>query len=418
MDVIKNVRKNNLKEAILGTLIALIPNLILVEFIYELITDGFDVGIFLALLLFSLFTISFDIRLFRPWKVAINPYSSDIFKKYGSPEKLNKILKEIEQTTEYEDKHLVISKNYISDKKVYEKIMACDDVLGVHKLVHKTNFVVDYYQIVITDKYGQEASYTYKVKEEEKVNQLLMVIAKKCKNAELGYTDKEQEHIKNNRVELKDSVEEYEDINEIDEYECPDCGNAILYGDKFCKECGCKMDWEDDEPEEMKNKIFTIEDMASGMFEYALKQVDDMLPIFNDVKINMDNYMIATFSYLFGIFVAHASQKLTKSQYDKLNNYFLNKFIEINNNVCKEDEKKKEKQKKFFIKHYNKAKEEAESSLQDDGTFIDKGITDMYLQSFLTDENASKVKLKMVTHILGKWVMPSSEILKQIDIEK
>lgn len=421
MDVIKNVRKNNLKSAILGTLFATIPNGILIMFFYGMITDGFDGEMFFIMLIVGLFTIPMDIGLYRTWKVAINPNSSDIFKKYGSPDKLNKILKEIEQTIEYEDKYLIISKNYISDKKDYEKIMACDDILGVHKLVHKTNFVVDYYQIVITDKYGQEASYTYKVKEEEKVNQLLMIIGKKCKNAELGYTQREQEHIKNNKVELPSNEILEEDSPEDDEYECPDCGNIIYYGDKFCKECGCKMNWEDDtEEQNTEAKTFAIEDMASGMFEYALKQVDDMHPMFkvNNIKFSFENYTVATFAYLFGIFVAHASEKLTKSQYNKLDKYFIDKFIEINNDACKDNEKKREKQEKFFIKHYTKAKEEAESSMQDDGTFIDKGISDMYLLSFLSNEEADKVKIMVVTHILGKWVMPSSEILKQINVEK
>lgn len=30
-------------------------------------------------------------------------------------------------------------------------------------------------------------------------------------------------------------------------YQCPDCGNIIKYKDKFCKECGCKIDWEEEE---------------------------------------------------------------------------------------------------------------------------------------------------------------------------
>lgn len=420
MDVIKNVRKNNLKSAIGGTLLAVIPNGALIAVLYGMMSDGFDGEMLFIAIIVALFTIPLDIGLYRTWKVAINPYSSDLFKKYGSPDKLNKILKEIEQTKEYEDKHLVISKNYISDKKDYEKITACDDVLGIHKLVHKTNFVVDYYQIVITDKYGQESTYTYGVKEEEKMHQLMTIIANKCKNAEVGYTSKEQQHIQNNKVKLNQSTE-----TDDEEYECPDCGNIIYYGDKFCKECGCKMDWDEDDNEtaeepKNENKSFAIEDMASGMFEYALKQVDDMEAIFNanKVKLPYDNYTVATCAYVFGIFVAHASEKLTKAQYNKLDKYFIDKFIEINQNAFKDDDKKKNKQEKFFLKEYSKAKEEAESSLQDDGAFIDKGITDMYLLSFLTEEETDKVKMMVVTHILGKWVMPSSEILKQMDIEK
>lgn len=240
MDVIKNVRKNNLKTAIGGSLIAIIPNLVIIVQGYNLITEGFDGGLLFMICIVALFTIPMDIALYRTWKIVFNPYSSDIFKKYGSPDKLTNIIKEIEETIEYEDKFLRISENYISDVKDYEKIVACDDVLGIHKLVHKTNYVVDYYQIVLTDKYGQETTYTYKVKEEDKVNELILYIAKKCKNAEVGYTNKEQNHIKNNKVPLPSDEED------DDEYCCPDCGNDIQYGDKFCKECGCKMKWDED----------------------------------------------------------------------------------------------------------------------------------------------------------------------------
>lgn len=40
-------------------------------------------------------------------------------------------------------------------------------------------------------------------------------------------------------------------------YKCPDCENKIEYGDKFCKNCSCKLDW-DDEAEERN-----IEDMLN-----------------------------------------------------------------------------------------------------------------------------------------------------------
>lgn len=237
--VIKNVRINEIKIA----LVMLIPALIFTGIVISILVSGEDIDeLIFMLLLFGVFAVLFDYALIKSILIIIDPLKSDLFKKYGPPEKILDILDEIENTKEYEDKHLVISKNYISDKKDYSKIVACDDVLGVHKLVHKTNYVIDYYQIVIIDKYGLEIKYSYSVKNQDMCDKLLMVIAYKCKNAKVGYTKQEQDYIKANRQKLPTNTNQKIQY----EYKCPDCNKKILYGDNFCKECGCKLNWDED----------------------------------------------------------------------------------------------------------------------------------------------------------------------------
>lgn len=237
--VIKNVRKNEIKKAIANLILAVFFTIMMMG----ILSNGEDVieNIF-SLLIVGGCEVLFYYEFLMSVILIINPLKSDLFKRYGSPEEITNILDEIENTKEYEDKHLIISQNYISDRKIYSKIIACDDVLGVHKLVHKTNFVVDYYQIVITDKYGFEITYQYSVNEEEKCDKLLMMIAQKCKNAVIGYTKQEQEHIKENKQELPNNIKEKIKY----EYICPDCRKRIIYGDKFCKECGCKLNWDEE----------------------------------------------------------------------------------------------------------------------------------------------------------------------------
>lgn len=163
-------------------------------------------------------------------KLVFKPEEASVFKKYGSPEEILKILEEINNTIEYEDKNLIISKNYISDKKNYSKIVAINDILGIHKLVHKTNFVIDYYQIVITDKYNEEITFNYTRNYEEKVNQLLLLIASKCPHAALGYTAKQREYINNNTIPLQNN-----------NLYCKKCHSPIKSKDKYCHECGNKI---------------------------------------------------------------------------------------------------------------------------------------------------------------------------------
>lgn len=435
--VISNVRKNEIKIA-LGTSI---PALIFTGILIGILSSGEDIGeLIFPLLLVGVFAVLFDYILIKCIVVIIDPLKSDLFKKYGSPEEIAKILDEIDKTKEYEDKHLIISKNYISDKKDYSKIVACDDVLGVHKLVHKTNFVVDYFQIVITDKYGFEITYSYPVKEEEKCDKLLSVIAYKCKNAKAGYTKQEQEHIKANKQELPNIIKQKVE----DEYICPDCNNKIIYGDKFCKECGCKLNWDEDYEEkeeieevgeqEEKKEIkeqktgdmqLSISELADAIVELGFKQVDEIDPILKvqKVKYSFDDLFVTTIAYYSSIFLAHIGKttNIKVKDFEKLEKETREKclnFIDVvMNDVHKDDTKKIAKLLTLFSNQYEIAKKEALDSIDKKDSFVDKGITDKYLISFLNKEDALKVKMYVLTQILGVWVVQASEGSKAMKLE-
>ena len=270
--VLKNIRNNNIKSAIglLFPTIALTGGFILI--LYFMITepDDFHIGYLLILASFGLFGYFSDKAFIRAIQLIIDPMKDDVFKKYGSPKKIAKIIEEIENSKIYEDKHLIISQNYISDKKDYSKIVLCNDVLGVHKLVHKTNYVIDYYQIVITDKYNQTTTYQYGRNEEEKVNELLIVIGSKCPNAELGYTKKEWEHIKENSVALPDEImddNENNDDFENEMFKCDNCGALVKESDTKCPHCGEKFedDAEDEQEETKKEKTSDMDKKYSDL---------------------------------------------------------------------------------------------------------------------------------------------------------
>ena len=258
--VLKNIRNNNIKSAIglLFPTIALTGGFILILYLMITEPDDFHIEYLLILASFGLFGYFSDKAFIRAIQLIIDPMKDDVFKKYGSPKKVAKIIEEIENSKIYEDEHLIISQNYISDKKDYSKIVLCSDVLGVHKLVHKTNYVIDYYQIVITDKYNQTTTYQYERNEEEKVNELLIVIGSKCPNAELGYTRKEWEHIKENSVALPDEImddNENNDDFENEMFKCDNCGALVKESDTKCPHCGEKFeDDAEDEQEETKEE--------------------------------------------------------------------------------------------------------------------------------------------------------------------
>lgn len=242
-NVLRNIRINNLKSAIIFFLLGLLPNFGCIALSFEDFKENL-----VMILFFGLMAIFIDWILIKSIVLIINPLKSDIFRKYGSVEEIKKILNEIENNKEYEDNQLIISKNYVADKKDIERIVAYSDILRVHKLVHKTNFVIDRYELVITDKYNSTINYSYPVKDEKTVDNLILLISTKCSNAKIGYSKENARYVKEN-TEKEYPFEEPE--NELEKnnnnskiYACPECKHEIEYGNKFCKECGCKIDWD------------------------------------------------------------------------------------------------------------------------------------------------------------------------------
>ena len=159
--VLENIKNNNIKSAFVCffPMILFTGLSIFMLYLQTIKTDSFLWLVISAI--FGIFAFIYIKEFVKSIHLIINPIDDDIFKKYGSPEEIVKILKEIDETKIYEDNYLIISENYISDKTDYSKIVACEDVLGAHKLVHKVNFAIDYYQIVIIDKYNQTTRYQY-----------------------------------------------------------------------------------------------------------------------------------------------------------------------------------------------------------------------------------------------------------------
>lgn len=242
-DVIKNIRKNNFITSIPLCIFTFFCCLLTIMFVIE--SEMWYLAIFFGIMsaLFIKPTINCII-------LVINPMKSDIFKKYGDLNEIKAILDEISYTVEYKDYKIIVSKNYVMPKDDIEGLMACKDILRVHKIVHKTNFVIDGYYLAITDKYNQEFKYRYDRDEENIVNELIMQISQKCDNAKVGYNSLSSEHIKNNTVKLEEKKDEY--------YICPECNKEVSSEDCFCVNCGCKLDWnfEEDKKEDTHEIIY------------------------------------------------------------------------------------------------------------------------------------------------------------------
>ena len=121
-----------------------------------------------------------DFLFIRSCILTIKPHKHTVFKKYGTVEKLTQILKEIEDNVEYEDKQIIISKNYIADKKNLGKIIEYKDIKDVYKEKRYYRGVHAAYWLTIKDIYYIETRYFYMIKDEDIVNQLVKMIKSKC----------------------------------------------------------------------------------------------------------------------------------------------------------------------------------------------------------------------------------------------
>ena len=234
-NILKNVRKTYVIASIRPLILVIITLPISLVALCLCAHEGFHIGLLLPSLFCGAVAIFTICQLCKIVPIIIDPRKCSVFSKYGNEEQISRILWEISNTKEYESKHLVISRNYIYNPKEIVSLVACDDVLGVHKYIHKTNWIVDEIALDVTDKYG--AIHRFDVESEEKCNELLKYLMYKCRNAKFGYSNEQQEYIKQNVIPVQD-VREIQMQRET--FFCTNCGHRMRCTNKFCERCGTK----------------------------------------------------------------------------------------------------------------------------------------------------------------------------------
>ena len=193
--IIKNIRKNSIIDSLKLFIPTLLLSVVFVILLFWTFGDGFNgFALFLSCVC-AIFLMIALVQFCKKIVLIINPFNSAVFKKYGDIQCVENIYREIEATTEHEDDVIIVSKNFLCDKRRAEVLIACDDVVELHKVIHARNLIVVYVEIVITDKFGDEHNFMYKTHRADECDSLLNHIAGKCKNAVVGYTQNEFDHI-------------------------------------------------------------------------------------------------------------------------------------------------------------------------------------------------------------------------------
>lgn len=185
-EILKNIRGYRIREIIkilLATIfLGSVPFLsIICGFIVPVLIEKNEIEVFsIVSLVFGIIT------LFIPWlcvkafieniSIAINPTKDEVFRKYGSPEKIERIIKDIHLKNVYKDNKIMISDQFLYDGSNYASIIAIKDITNITKTVNKVNFAIDHYTISIHDKYGITLNCVYSRTEEELVNKIITLI--------------------------------------------------------------------------------------------------------------------------------------------------------------------------------------------------------------------------------------------------
>ncbi len=202
--IYKQIRNQNIKSFLYYLFFALLFTIITIFLWIGQFQEEFSLFMLIITIGMSVATICIDYITIKSLMVIISPASSMIFKKYGNSNEIEKILNKINNNIVYQDDSIIISKDYAMKKNDIESIVSFDNVLAVYKMINKqTGVIVSVsYQVAIIDKYNDLISFSYSKDEEEKANEVISILAKKCKNAKIGYSQETLQYVKNNKVSL------------------------------------------------------------------------------------------------------------------------------------------------------------------------------------------------------------------------
>lgn len=209
-NAMENIKKQYLRDTIKSLSICIISSIAIVGILMVCLNDITNINgcagliIIFLLAIFTFLAYVFGKSAYISFDYYTNPYKCNICRIYGN---IDKIIDEINLDYEYTDSKMIIAKNYLIAKNDYRKIFSYNNILGIYTRVHKTNFTIDEYSIVISDKYNNIELFDYSPNEKHVMEETFMRLIPKCKNARFGYTNETLQYIKDNIVPIPDVKE-------------------------------------------------------------------------------------------------------------------------------------------------------------------------------------------------------------------
>lgn len=113
-----------------------------------------------------------------------NPIKSTIIRglqRYGDIYDIANLVYKEKENPLYEGNEVIVGNNLIIFSV---EIFSIDEIINVHKYIHKTNYVVDYIGLVFKDIYGRQQSIKW---DEKEINNILKYLLFRNPNITIGY---------------------------------------------------------------------------------------------------------------------------------------------------------------------------------------------------------------------------------------
>ena len=193
-----------LKHAKGGALIAVMTVItgLLVAFfalllIYAITSDPEMIGFFVFVVLG--FGFSFGLCLYN----LLNPTRNHVFRKYGNPSEVAKMVDEaLNDTTKiYEDKTIIVTRKYIMQRNKYTTILKLEDMLAAYPFTQSYNFVPVAAGLQVIDKWGEQRRFMFGLTT-SKAKDIIEQIMPYCPNTSFGFSAQTNQYVAQNKIAL------------------------------------------------------------------------------------------------------------------------------------------------------------------------------------------------------------------------
>ncbi|MCI6266009.1 MAG: hypothetical protein MR598_04095 [Erysipelotrichaceae bacterium] len=200
------IKKNALKKCICYFLLALPFNAMLIYLLIIRFNDwiffNIDTSDIFNILPLLFLVGRFDFMLIRYIKIFLNPLENMVYKIYGSEERVNHFLTEIDETVDYIDDEVIVSKRFLLDRDNCSFMFYLEDIIVIYQMRARRGCANI---LVVKDKYGRVAKLKYSdfLYKQEVVEDLLKLLIERCPNAIVGFSGGDEENLNHQKVDVE-----------------------------------------------------------------------------------------------------------------------------------------------------------------------------------------------------------------------
>lgn len=206
VDSVKEIKSAALSRIIKQILYECLFGFIIVATIFGLIGGKLESGYVIIALIFLVFVIflfrSILENIIEDYNEYKNPQNNSRFLRYGSPDKINKIISEVNNNPIYYDEKIAFNNKFIYIKSDLNSLCALEDIIALYKFTFKRNGQKSKIGIKYHDKFGKEYAIVYSyLFSDVDLDKIIKYLIPRCKNAKFGFTNDTLNYVKNYKVE-------------------------------------------------------------------------------------------------------------------------------------------------------------------------------------------------------------------------